>query len=182
MHTYISLLRGINVGGHKKVLMTDLKKLYEKLGFSQVQTYIQSGNVVFVAPSNAAAHYCQQIEQAIVEQYGFEVSVQVHEASHICAIVQQNPFLPQHSTELDKLLLVFFSQTPSPENLATIDPNTYLPDTFVAQGAAIYLYCPNGYGQSKLTNDFFERKLKLKATTRNQRTAATLCQLAQGAP
>lgn len=177
MTRYISLLRGINVGGHKKIVMTDLKLLYETLGFTAIQTYIQSGNLIFAAETRSTAMLAQQIEQAIAQQYGFEVIVIVLTAEELQSAAQSNPFQLEGITESDQLLLVFLSQIPLPDHVANIDHNAYLPDRFALVGSQIYLYCPNGYGQTKLSNDFFERKLRLKATTRNSNTIAKLCSM-----
>ena len=90
MKTYAAILRGINVGGHKKILMKDLKGLFEGLGFSDVQTYIQSGNVIFKAQSSG--NLLEEIQTAIVNCYGFEVPLQVVEGDFLNQVIEQNPF------------------------------------------------------------------------------------------
>lgn len=173
MTQYLSILRGINVSGHRKLPMKELKALYGSLGFTEVQTYIQSGNAVFRA-SGTAAKLAEQIEEAIRAQYGYEVPVIVVTQQELRAIVEENPFLGERDIETDKLHVTLLAEKPGNEAAAKLVDIDYSPDRFVLSGKAVYLYCPGGYGNTKLSNAFFENKLKVKATTRNWKTMNTL--------
>ena len=178
MPTYISLLRGINVSGQKRVLMTDLKALYESCGFDRVVTYIQSGNVIFNAPDTDATLLRQRIEAAIVGKYGFQVPVTVRSVAAWQTIVDENPFLREDGIELDKLYVTLLADTPAPDLIAALSAFDFPPDRLVIIRDSVYLHCPKNYGESKLSNNFVERKLRTSATTRNWRTMLTLLELA----
>lgn len=180
MAHYVSLLRGINIGPHKRMRMPDVVQLYTQLGLTAVQTYLQSGNVLFDAPDNAhpPPQLAQQIEQAIVAQYGFEVAVLVLSIAELQHIAQQMPYAPEPAVGADRLLLSFLWHEPTAAQAQTIDPAAHLPNTYQLTGRCVYLRCPNGYSKTELTNSFFERKLKTTATTRNLNTVVQLLRLA----
>lgn len=173
MKTYISLLRGINVSGHKKIVMADLKKLYETLDFKNVTTYIQSGNVIFESATNKNLE--QRIEKAISDTFTFEVPVIITTAAELKKIIENNPFIHEKNIDTEKLHVTFLAKEPK---IGTITAH-YEPDSFTIIGKAIYLYCPNGYGRTKLTNTFFEKKLDTQATTRNWKTVLKLSSMSQ---
>ena len=184
MSIYISILRGINVSGQKKILMADLKKLFEDLKFSNVVTYIQSGNVAFNTnkkQSNAAL--ATQIEKAIAKQYSFEVPVIVRSAEEIAFVLNNNPFLKDAKKNkailLDKLHVTFLAEIPEQKNIDAISSFVFKSDEFYIINQEVYLYTPGGYGETKLSNIFFESKLKVKATTRNWNTVNKLVELSQ---
>ena len=181
MKTYISMLRGINVSGQKKILMVDLKALYEKIGFKEVVTYIQSGNVVFQASKSLTeVEIISMIQTAITEKYQFEVPVMIRLADEIAAIIENNPFLKQKDTDIERIYVAFLSEKPSEVYLEKVHTFDFSPDQFVIVDKTIYLYYPvTGYGNSKMTNNFFESKLKVKATTRNWKTTKKLLELAK---
>ncbi len=168
MATFLSILRGINVSGHKQIKMTDLKVLYESLGFKNVTTYIQSGNVIF--ENNSAKDLSKQIDKKIFEKYNFNVPIIIRTAKEMEAIVNENPFLKEKNIEIEKLHVTYLDKEPTQENLDKIKDLNYEPDRFYIIGKEIYLYCPGGYGNTKLSNTFFENKLKVIATTRNWKT------------
>lgn len=171
METYISLLRGINVSGQKKIRMQDLKALYEALDFNRVNTYIQSGNVVFDA---AGSEIRRRIEESIRKQFGFEVPVLLRTADEFGAIVQANPFLKQAGIDLSKLHVTFLEQVPDPSAIEALSKLQSGSDEYRVLGQEVYLHCPNGYGRSKLTNTALEKKLQIGATTRNWKTVLQL--------
>ena len=177
MKTYISLLRGINVSGHKKIAIADLKALYETLGFTNLVTYIQSGNVIFTA--KVTKNLEQIIEQAITKKYAFDVPVLIITPEELSRVIAKNPFLKDKTVDPEKLHVTFLSTKPVQELLDKLAPAHYLPDRFNIIGSTVYLSCPNGYGQTKLTNTFFENKLKVRATTRNWKTVKKLLEIAQ---
>jgi len=179
MTTYISILRGINVGGQKKILMSDLKALYEGLGFKEVITYIQSGNVIFnVVDSISDGQAAEMIKQALYQKIRFEVPVLVRTSLEMQTTQRINPFIENKSLDIDKMHVTFLGELPNEENLKHIKKYDYTPDLFHITGKDVFLYCPNGYGTTKLSNSFFESKLKVSATTRNWRTVNTLVEIA----
>lgn len=179
MTTYISILRGINVSGQKKVLMADLKELYASLGFTEVTTYIQSGNVIFKTSGDlSAGDLCNKIEKAIEGRYKFQVPVIIRNAGEINAILSSNPFLAEKGIDPERLHVTFLGKDPQPSELSAILKFDYPPDRFAIIGKEVYLYCPGGYGNTKLSNSFFENKLKVTATTRNWKTVGKLAELA----
>jgi uncharacterized protein (DUF1697 family) len=170
MITYISLLRGINVGGHKKILMSDLTALYQDLGLEKVCTYIQSGNVIFMANNySSSEEISQKISQKIHEKYGFKVAIFVISITEYKQIISANPF-----TDTDNVYIGFFVNEPKIKTLE----NPYPPDDFLIIENAVFVYCPNGYGKTKLSNSFFESKLKVEATTRNWKTSQKMLAMA----
>lgn len=174
---YLSLLRGINVGGQKKIKMAELRAMYETLGFTEVLSYIQSGNVIFSSPSATPKALEEMIWEQIKTTFGFEVSVFVYTASVIEEVAQRNPFLPQAPEAFKKLHLSFLSGVPSAEQWETVVAAKLETEALSWQGQFIYLYCPDGYGRTKLSNNFLERKLKLRATTRNWNSVLKLLEL-----
>lgn len=173
---FISLLRGINVSGQKKIKMADLKVLYEHLGLANVITYIQSGNVIFES-ERKAENLVKLIETAIEKEYEFDVPIQVVAIDEMITIANNNPYLP--NDDISKLHLTLLEEAPDVQylNKLVVDPKS--DDEFKLIGRAIYLKCPNGYGRTKLTNTFFESKLKAKATTRNWKTVLKVIELTQ---
>ncbi|MES2140127.1 MAG: DUF1697 domain-containing protein [Bacteroidota bacterium] len=172
MKIFLSILRGINVGGHKKIPMAELKKMYEELHFENITTYIQSGNVIF--KNKNSKDLSKQIEQKIFEKYNFDVPVIIRTPDEMQSIIEGNQFLKQKDIDLSKLHVVFLADKPAKENIENLKKYNYEPDQFCISGKEVYLYCPNGYGNSKLTNIFFENKLKVTATTRNWNTTNEL--------
>ncbi len=176
-NTYIALLRGINVSGHKKIKMPDLKAMFEALGFTNVRTYIQSGNVVF--ESNSSEGLEGKISAKIQEQFGFDVSVICRTAAEMEQVVARNPYAELVGFETEKLYVTFLQETPSGEKLEALKTFTFEPEMYTVSGQEIYVYCFNGYGNTKLENAFFEKKLKVPASTRNWRTINKLIEMSQ---
>lgn len=169
MKTYISLLRGINVSGKKKIKMAELKEHYESLGFEDVKTYIQSGNVVFKSKESDVDVLADSIHNKIKEVYSFEVPITIRKGSDIEKIIKTNPFLEK--AEDTKMLYVGFMNTiPDPKLVAKTKEITFKDDKFEVIGETLFLYLPGGAGRTKFTNNFFEKKFKVSITTRNWRT------------
>jgi uncharacterized protein (DUF1697 family) len=178
MKTYISILRGINVSGQRKILMSDLQTLYVDLGFDNVITYIQSGNVIFQHTENVTdKDVSEKIEQAISEKFSFEVPVIVRSVEEIKNILERNSFINQGLDE-EKLHVTFLADFPEKQLISSMDQYNFSPDKFIITGKDVFLYCLGGYGKTKLSNTFFEQKLKVKASTRNWRTINKLFEIA----
>jgi uncharacterized protein (DUF1697 family) len=175
MKTYIALLRGINVSGQKKIKMADLRALLESLGFAEVQTYIQSGNVVFKSSADDPGELIVRIENAIQKKYDFHVPALVLDVEDIREALENNPFKER---ETDWLHFTFLAEAPSQDRVAQLEALDYPPEEFELGQRVVYLYLPKGYGRAKLNNNFLEQKLKVKATTRNWKTTQKLLDLA----
>jgi uncharacterized protein (DUF1697 family) len=177
MYTYISLLRGINVSGQKKIKMADLKGLYEGLGFANVRTYLQSGNVVFDTHTQDARELAALIEARIEQDFGYSVTVFIRQPGDFQRILESNPFVDRPGAQPNRLLVTFlYRQSPEAKlNDLSIPPGTG--DEFYIGKREIYLFCPGGYRKSKLSNNFFERKLGVPATTRNWKTVNALYEM-----
>ena len=179
METIISILRGINVG-KRKVLMTDLKVLYEKFGFKEVSTYIQSGNVIFKTDKKLTGQQlAEKIEKSLLKQYGFDVPVINRTAKELNKIGLSNPFLKNKEIDKSKLHVTFLANEPEKTNIEAIERFDYSPDKFIISDTEIFLHIPGSYAETKLSNNFFETKLKVSATTRNWNTVTKLAELAK---
>jgi uncharacterized protein (DUF1697 family) len=179
MRSYISLLRGINVGGQKKLHMESLREIYKSAGFYNVQTYLQSGNVIFETPENDLPKLTTDIETLIQQTCGYRVEVFIRSPSEFEQILQNNPFLKGRSGETTKLYVTFLYQAPAAATWVNIVIPPGISDEFHNGKQEVYLHCPNGYGKTKLANSFFERKLGVAATTRNWNTVQALNRLLQ---
>lgn len=174
---YISLLRGINVSGQKKIKMDALSTLYESLGLKNVKTYIQSGNVIFESEGSNPAELVNLIENKIEQTFGFFVKVLIRSKEEIQKVLEKNPFYGERKEDISKLHVTFLSEVPEHYSLKTLDKFINSTEEFFISGREIYLFCPNGYGRTKLTNNLFEKNLKVSATTRNLKTVNKLYEL-----
>lgn len=174
----IAILRGINVGGKRIIRMEDLKSMFQEIGLENVETYIQSGNVLFDSKKDKSDSEIQElIEQAIFKKYGFEVPVIVRSVKELHEAVNNNPFYNEKSENIERLHLTFLKETPTSENLEKTESYNYEPDKFVIREKQVFIYCQGKYHQTKLNNNFFEKKLKTSATTRNWKTVLKLIEL-----
>jgi len=168
---YVALLRGINVGSGRKVPMAELRALFATLGHTNTRTYIQSGNVVFTAKAAQPERVRTAIEDAVGNEFGFEVGVLLRTPAELASVVKRNPFGAD--------AYVTFLDVVAPAKAVTaIDPAPFRPDEFAVSGREVFVRCPNGYGRTKINNAFFERKLATRATTRNWKTVTTLSEWA----
>ena len=168
MQTYIALLRGINVSGQKKITMAELKVIFEKLNFENVRTYIQSGNVIFESTKTNETDLATKTNAEILKHYGFDVPTLVLTSSYIKRVLKNNPWNKDKNT--DQMYFTFLHKIPTEEYIELVSNISHPPEEFVIDKDVIYFYSPNGYGRAKMNNNFFENKLKVKATTRNWKT------------
>ena len=159
--------------------MDSLRQLYTNLGYSDIQSYIQSGNVLFRTVASDTQLLQKTISDKIIETFDWKVPVLVLTSEELKTALENNPFLTDITKDQTYMHLTFLSETPDKTLLDKIPPDLYIPDEFSYSGKTIYLYCPTGYGNTKLNNSFFENKLKLTATTRNLRTTKELLVLAE---
>jgi uncharacterized protein (DUF1697 family) len=177
MAIYVSLLRGVNVGGHRKVRMAELTALYASLGFSNVRSYLQSGNLVFESQESDRARLIAMLETEIENRLGYPVTVILRDAGDLQRIYANNPFLTTRSEDPRKFHVMFLAKPPSPTDLDRLTAPENVADEFSVAGLEIYLFYPNGAGRSKLASTFFERNLKVETTTRNWNTITALYNL-----
>ncbi|MCH4824406.1 DUF1697 domain-containing protein [Gramella lutea] len=173
----IAILRGINVGGKRKILMADLKALFEKTGLENIKTYIQSGNIIFNSNSNNF-ELEKILENSIRERFGFNVPVIVRNSDELQNSITHNPFYNKNA-DINKLHLTFLKEKPSKEYLDEIQSFNYEPDNFKIDGQNVFLFIDGKYHKTKLSNTFFEKKLKVGATTRNWKTVLKLIELSK---
>lgn len=174
---YVALLRGINVGGHKRISMEDLRELFRAAGCSQVTTYIQSGNVLFTS-SAEPAELASDLERRVEAATGYEVTVILRSEAELAKIVADNPFASA-GVDFAELHLMLLLDRPPGEAITKIDPAQFAPEEFVLQDREVYLRLPNGMGRAKLSPSLFERVLKTPGTARNWKTVTKLLALAE---
>lgn len=178
MKTYISLLRGINVSGQKLIKMAELRKMYESLGFGDVRSYIQSGNVIFTAPQEDEETIIGRISAAILETFGHEVSILVRTVDELKQVIGANPFPQEAEGDPKKVHVVFLEKEPEEEMVKELDDVKSEREGVACIGRELYLSLPDGAARTKLTNAVFERKLKMATTARNWRTVTILADMA----
>jgi uncharacterized protein (DUF1697 family) len=178
----VALLRGVNVGGHGKLAMADLRQLTTDLGHTDVATYIQSGNLVFTtdrAARTVAARdtIARQLSSAIDERHHLKVSVMVRTVDELRKALAAVPFLGDEPDSA-KLMIVFLSGRPTAKAIASLDADRFAPDRFHVIGREMFVHFPNGAGRSKFTTDYFEKRLGVSGTARNLNTVRKLIDLA----
>ncbi len=174
MIIYIALLRGINVGGHKKIPMAELRALLTDSSLKNVKTYIQSGNVIFQSNQKDISKLEDKIKKAIRVQFGFEVPVLVRSVESFQTIFDECPFVKEKK---EKSYFVVLNQVPDAELIKEAQKITYENEEFIIKNSCIYYYCSTGYGRTKFSMNAFERKLKVTGTSRNYNTMVKLLSL-----
>ena len=177
--THVALLRGINVGGKNKLLMRDLSSMFVEAGCGDVQTYIQSGNVVFRAGSALALRVPDLIGEAIAARFDYRVPVLTRTAAELGAIVEANPFLGR-GADARQLHVGFLADRPEAAAVDALDPDRSPPDEFAVVGREVYSYCPQGFAGTKLTTRYFESNLSTTMTARNWKTVLKLHEMTGG--
>lgn len=180
MSGFVSLLRGINVGGNRKIRMDDLKALYESLGFKDVIPYIQSGNVVFHSDEADVARLRRYIEDGIEKQFGFHVEVIIRTSAELREIIETNPFRNQESKESKWVVVLFLAARPDDSAQEDLLKSYVGPEEIFITGKELYIYYTNGIGRSKLSLSLIEKKLKTVGTARNWNTVLQLQKMLQG--
>jgi uncharacterized protein (DUF1697 family) len=179
MTKYVALLRAVNVGGNS-VAMSAVRETFASLGYSEVETYLQSGNVVFassgVASQSRTRSIRKKIEDGLRRDFGKDIIVFIRSASELAAVVRKNPFA-RRTDDATLLHVTFLADPPSKEKAETFSSGKIGTDEFSLHAGEVYLFCPNGYGRSKLVNSFFERSLKVESTTRNWKTVGKLAEM-----
>ncbi len=177
---HLALLRGINVSGKNMIKMPVLVGIFSELGCKDVCTYIQSGNVLFSASKTIAAKLESAVESAIGTELGLRIPVLVRSAAEFSEAVAANPF-PEAVDSPRQLHLVFLKDKPEAEAVASLDPDRSAPDRFVVADRHIYMHLGRSAADTKLTNAYFDARLKTVSTARNWNTVKTLQDLLQSA-
>jgi uncharacterized protein (DUF1697 family) len=159
--------------------MEDLVKIFVEAGCGNVRTYIQSGNVIFCAAHAASARLPRLIATQISRRFGYKVPLVLRTAEQIGNVISNNPFLHRGVAE-EQLHVLFLADLPAAGRAEDLDPDRSPPDTFKVRGQEVYLRLPNGMGRTKLTNRYFESKLRTTSTARNWRTVTKLFELMKG--
>ncbi len=178
MNTYIALLRGINVSGQKLIRMADLNSLCASIGFVNVDTYLQSGNVLFEHSAENVAILTDKLTTAIENQYGFSVAVWVELPEVFDQLLRENPFGTPPDKDTAGLYVTFLAREPDDEALELLKQTGSQGEELRAAGRYLYLHFENGYGRAKLNNNYIEKKLQMPATTRNWKTVNALYTMA----
>ena len=177
MPVYVALLRGINLGGHKKIKMEELRASLTAMGFAEVKTYIQSGNVVFKAAKISDKALSKKIEATILSKFGHSVSVIIRTAEEIEQVIANNPFLKQPDIDHTKLHVMFLREPPAQSALKQLETFVLKPDQFRSLGKELYFYLPNGVAESAVMKKPIDRVLAIPTTMRNWRTVNTIQQM-----
>ena len=178
MSMNVALMRGLNLGAHNRLPMTDLVQVFVEAGCGDVRTYIQSGNVVFKASQSKLEKLPGLISKRILERFGYKIPVVLRTAEQLGETIQNNPFLKAGAAE-ETLHVYFLAGVPDARNLTALDPTRSAPDAFHVRGRDIYLQLPNGMARTKLSNAYFDSKLATISTARNWRTVLKLFELMQ---
>jgi uncharacterized protein (DUF1697 family) len=168
------------MAGHNKIKMTDLSSLFKEIGFKDAETYIQSGNVVFNDPGNMSeAELTEKIEEAVRKRFKYNIPVINRNPEELRKILSLNPFTEEDNFNPEKLAVIFLYEKPSESQIEKVKGINYPPDKFIISGKEIYIYCPNGFGKSKIYTGFFENKMKATGTGRNWNTINALLKIAE---
>lgn len=177
----LSLLRGINVGGRKKIKMADLRDLYASLGYPNARSLLQTGNVVFDTDEPDLARVKARLEAGISAAFGFDVPVIMRSPAAFKTIFQRQPFTDEQLNEPSKIVVVFLSGAPSPQSVDALRENNPGREGIWADGNELYIFYIDGQARSKLNNSRIERALDLPATARNWNTCKRLLKLIEEA-
>ncbi|GAC1344940.1 MAG: DUF1697 domain-containing protein [Ktedonobacteraceae bacterium] len=179
MTAFVSLFRGINVGGHHKISMKELKAVHESLGLRDVLPYIQSGNVVFTSDDADVVRLQKEIENGFENTFGFHVEVIVRTSAELRAIIAKNPFQGQPGKESKWVVVLFLAAHPDITAQEDLLKSYVGPEELFITGKEMYIHYPDGIGRSKLSHSFIEKKLKTVGTARNWNTILKLQELIQ---
>jgi len=179
MQTYIALLRGINVSGQKKIKMAELRASLETLSFTDITTYIQSGNIVFKSDMGSITDLENQIHNLLLKDFGFEVPVLIKTHDEMKVAFENNPYEKDGTKDPKLFAVVFLKNKPDLENIALLKTYDYSPEEYILKDKIIYYYAAKGIGNAKMSNNFFEKKLNVQATSRNWKTTQKLVELSE---
>ncbi len=166
--------------GHNSIKMTDLSLLYKRLGYTENKTYIQSGNVIFKSRGLLTEkETAQQIEAEILRKFRYSVPVMIRSVIELRGLFEKNPYLSEPGFDASKMAVVFLHDEVTDTQMEIMRNISYPPDKYQISGREIFIYCPNGFGRTKLYTNFFEDKMKVTGTARNWKTVTTILGLAE---
>lgn len=175
----VSMLRGVNMGPHHRVRMTALKELYKELGLTGIETYIQSGNLVFRTRARDPGRVAAQIEDAIERRFGFRSAVVVRSAADLRRVIDRNPFSGRDGIEPSKLAVSFLAREPDVAARAKLAGLPPVPEEVHLEGRELYIYFPNGMARPKLSMAQVEKAVAVPGTARNWNTVRRLLEMAE---
>lgn len=180
MKTCISFLRSVNIGGHNLIRMSDLTSMYVNLGYKNVKTYIQSGNVLFnYDGKDTNRGISATIEKAIQKEFNLEIAVMTRTVEELKDLFLINPYIHETGFDPARMAVIFLNETPGEDMIKKVAHVDYPPDRFMIKGSEVFIYCPNGFGNTKIYTGFFEKKMGVTGTGRNWKTITTLIELAE---
>ncbi len=177
MTTHIALLRSINLAGRNKVKMVDLRALVSELGFIDVRTVLQSGNLIFESDAQSPAQIEEILKEAVEDRLGLKTEIFVRTAKEWAATVDANSFPKEAESDPAHLVVVFLQGAPDRKNIAALESAIVGREVFHAKGRQLYIVYPDGIGRSRLTNSLIERKLNTNGTARNWNTMLKVASL-----
>jgi uncharacterized protein (DUF1697 family) len=180
MNPYIVFLRGVNMAGHNSLKMNDLSGLFVSLGFNDVRTYIQSGNVIFSDQSGKSnTELAAIIEMAILKKFNFTIPAMIRNIDDLKNILRNNPFSNEENFNPGRMSAILLHKETTQNQVDMVRNVDYPPDKFKVLGREIFVYCPNGFGKTKLYTNFFEKKMGVTGTARNWNTINAILQMAE---
>jgi len=179
MPVILCMLRGVNLGGHNRVKMDDLKALCKSLKLCEPQTYVQSGNVIFKTDERDLAKLTKKLEAAIHKKFGFQSDVILRSTKELRDVVTRNPFAKRRDIHPGKLLVTFFSGDPGEEARKQVRAIKCDPEELFIEGREAYIYFPNGAGRSKLNWAVIPKTLKVQGTARNWNSVTKMLEIAE---
>ncbi len=177
MADYIALLRSVNVAGHGRLAMADLRQSFLSLGYSDVSTYIQTGNVIFRSPTKSTSTLVRQIEGRLEQDFGSSPAVILRTTAELRHVLATSPYAAK-GADPARHHVTFLAEKPGKDRLSAFSPPPSGRDELVVIGKEVYVHTPDGYGDSKLNGAMLERRLGVVTTTRNWNTVTKLSELA----
>jgi len=168
---YAVLLRAVNLGSHNKVAMPKLRELLAERGYPDVQTYVQSGNIVLSGTSPAAVE--ADVVAALRDGFGLDIEVMIRSRADLAKVVKGNPFL-EPAEDPTRVHVNFLAAQPAKDKVAALDPEEFDPERFAVGDRCLYQFYPGGFGRSKMAAAPWERRLGVRGTNRNWRTVTAL--------
>ncbi len=177
MQQFISFLRGVNMTGHNSIKMDELALLYKSLAFRDVQTFIQSGNVIFKS-DGSEEDVREKIEKGISSRFGYDIAAMIRTVDELGMLFLSNPYLNEDDFNPAKMAVVFLHEKVTDIQASKVSTLSYPPDKFQLGEREIFIYCPNGFGKTRLYTNFFENKMGVSGTARNWKTISSIYDIA----
>jgi uncharacterized protein (DUF1697 family) len=179
MPAIVSMLRGVNLGPHRRISMDDLRAVYNSIGLKEPRTYVQSGNVVFETAQRDLPKLAAKIEKAIEQRFGFRSDVILRTAAEMRDVVARNPFAGRRGIEPNKLLVTFLASEPAPDACEKVRSIQADPEELHLLGREIFIYYTNGLARPKVSWTAIADAIKVPGTGRNWNTVVKLLEMAE---